>query len=292
MSKAIGNIFALGLAPEPNDEEKERLEQLSRQTLPYLQSAKSLEGEDFRNSADKYLRILENAKGDNNQSNYNFAKPTTAFTENNVQYAQLADTNIATDAINQSNGNNSVDEIFNRVFAKTLEEEGGFEYRPEKIDTPTNMGFQQATLDKFRELHPDISEGYPERIEDLTYEQGRQIARKDYFDKYRIGEIKYEPLQETMFDSFFNHSPYAPALWAQKALNQNTNASVDEDGIFGSQTINALNSLSEENMIRVNNSIIDQREADYEEEKKRNRNRFYNSYTRGLPARFNRFRVK
>ena len=52
MSKAIGNIFALGLAPKANDEEKERLEQLSRQAQAYLQSAKSLEGEDFRNSAD------------------------------------------------------------------------------------------------------------------------------------------------------------------------------------------------------------------------------------------------
>ena len=66
MSKAIGNIFALGLAPEPNDEEKERLEQLSRQAQAYAQNAKPLEGEDFRNSADKYLRILENASKNDN----------------------------------------------------------------------------------------------------------------------------------------------------------------------------------------------------------------------------------
>ena len=46
MSKAIGNIFALGLAPEANDEEKERLEQLSRQSQAYAQNAKPLEWED------------------------------------------------------------------------------------------------------------------------------------------------------------------------------------------------------------------------------------------------------
>lgn len=184
----------------------------------------------------------------------------------------------------------SQDAIFNRVFNKTLKEEGGYENRATHIDAPTNMGFQQATLDRFKSAHPNLAHGYPDNIRDLTYKQGKQIARKDYFDKYRISEIQSQPLQETMFDSFFNHSPQAPAYWAQKAINQNTNMHIDEDGVFGSQTIRALNNLSPEEINKVNNAILDMRQADYEHELKTNTNPNYGSYTTGLPNRFNRFR--
>ena len=114
----------------------------------------------------------------------------------------------------------------------------------------------------------------------------------DYFDKYRIGEILSEPLQETLFDSFFNHSPTAPAKWAQQSINKNTNIKVDEDGIFGSQTIGALNSLTPEEIIKVNNAIIDLRQADYEHQLETNTNPNYRNYSHGLPNRFERFRIK
>ena len=206
-----------------------------------------------------------------------------------IQYAQMVAPITMTDA---NNGMilNQQDAIFDRVFNRTLQEEGGYEDRATHIDTPTNMGFQQATLDRFKSAHPDLARGYPDNVRDLTYEQGKQIARKDYFEKYRIGEIKSQSLQETMFDSFFNHSPQAPAYWAQKAINQNTNIHVDEDGIFGSQTIGALNNLSPDDINRVNNAILDMRQADYEHERETNTNPNYGNYTKGLADRFNRFR--
>ena len=114
------------------------------------------------------------------------------------------------------------DEDFYRVFNKTLGEEGGYEDNPNKIDTATNMGFQQAALVRFKQKHPKLSQGFPDHVKNLTREQGKIIALKDYYEPYRIGEIKSPSIQETMFDSFFNHSPHAPALWAQKAINQNT----------------------------------------------------------------------
>lgn len=95
-----------------------------------------------------------------------------------------------------------------------------------------------------------------------------------------------------MFDSFFNHSPQAPALWAQRAINRNTSSKIKEDGIFGSETINALNSLSQKELINVNNSIIDMRLKDHEREKNTNTNPYYNEYTKGLPSRFDKFRIK
>ena len=202
------------------------------------------------------------------------------------QYAQLTSPNIMTD------GNmilTTQDAVFERVFNRTLGEEGGYEDRSNRIDTPTNMGIQQKTLDRFKTVHPDLAQGYPQNVKDLTYNQSKQIARKDYFDKYRIGEIVSESLQETMFDSFFNHSPEAPAYWAQQAINQNTDMHIKEDGIFGSETINALNKLSPEETVKVNNAILDFRLSDYENERKTNRNPNYENYSKGLPDRFLRF---
>ncbi|MBQ7633481.1 MAG: hypothetical protein IJS88_05150 [Alphaproteobacteria bacterium] len=211
------------------------------------------------------------------------------LTNQGVQYAQNNVPNTTADT-NGSIVLNNQDAIFDRVFNRTMQEEGGYEDRATHIDTPTNMGFQQATLDRFKSAHPDLAQGYPTNVRDLTYEQGKQIARKDYFDKYRIGEIQSQPLQETMFDSFFNHSLEGPATWAQKAINQNTNTRVKEDGIFGSETIGALNNLSPTEIDNVNNAIINMRQSDYERERDKNQNPNYRSYTTGLPGRFNRFR--
>ena len=184
------------------------------------------------------------------------------------------------------------DEIFDRVLFKSLKEEGGYEDNAYKIDTPTNMGIQQQTLQRFKFAHPDKAQNYPQHVKDLNYQQAREIARLDYFDKYRIGEIQSKPLQETMFDVFYNHSPYEPALWAQKAINQNTNMRVVEDGKFGTETIKALNSLSSEEIIKVNNTILDMRQKNYELELQTNPNPNYKDFTKGLPDRFRRFRIK
>ena len=56
--------------------------------------------------------------------------------------------------------------------------------------------------------------------------------------------------------------------------------------------INAMNSLSWEEVVKVNNSILDMRQADYESEKKTNKNPHYKGYTKGLPDRFEKFRIK
>ena len=207
------------------------------------------------------------------------------------QLAQNSLPNSGSD-INILSVQNSTDKIFDRVFNKTLGEEGEYEDRPQKIDAPIKNGFQQATLELFKKKYPELAQGFPEHVKDLTREQGRIIALKVFYEPYRIGEIKSPALQETMFDSFFNHSPKAPALWAQSAINQNTKIHVNEDGIFGSETINAMNKLSQDEIVKVNNAILKQRLEDHEREKKTNPNPYYEEYTVGLPDRFNRFKIK
>ena len=182
-------------------------------------------------------------------------------------------------------------EIFERVLKRTLKEEGGYEDRKNMIDTPTNMGIQQKTLDTFKSDYPSISQNYPDNVKNLTYNQAKRIAKLVYFDKYRIKEIKHKPLQELMFDSFFNHSPSAPAIWVQRAINKHTNMTVTIDGVMGTETITALNKLSKEEVVKVNNAIVDMRLEDYEKEKKTNSNPYYKNYTKGLTDRFERFRI-
>ena len=104
------------------------------------------------------------------------------------QLAQNTTPNMVSE-VNILSVQNSTDKIFDRVFNKTLGEEGEYEDRPKKIDAPTKNGFQQATLELFKNKHPELALGFPEHVKNLTQEQARLIARKDYYEAYRIGEI-------------------------------------------------------------------------------------------------------
>lgn len=226
-----------------------------------------------------------------NQTTFSWNRPKTTCTISEYDIKTPVPT-LNNVSHHQTTNENNKAAIFNRVINKSLEEEGGYEDRNNRIDTPTNMGIQQSSLERFKIAHPELAEQYPDNIKDITRDQVRQIARLDYFDKYRIGEIIAPTLQEIMFDSFFNHSPTAPAQWAQRAINQQTNMQVDEDGIFGSQTIRALNNLTPEEIIRINNAIVDFRKADFEHQIETNSNSNYKEYSHGLPNRFERFRIK
>lgn len=195
--------------------------------------------------------------------------------------------------INQDNNEQSIkEEAFQRVLKRTFEEEGGFENRPNRIEQPTNMGIRQDTLDRFRNKHLELAKGYPENVANISKEQATEIYKKDYFEPYHIGEIRHKPIQETMFDSFVNHSPKSPATWAQKAINNNTSIKVDEDGIFGPKTIAAINYLDkDEDIKRVNNYILDQR-LEERNINARQQGNIYINRTKGIPNRIERFRLK
>ena len=151
---------------------------------------------------------------------------------------------------------------FDRLLSSVYQEEGGYEDDPAKIDQPTNMGIIQGSLNRFKAAHPTLGRTYPATVQDLTRDQATTIYKMDYYDPYRIEEIKNEKLAKTLFDLLANHSPTEPIQWAQQGINQFTSFQVDEDGIMGSQTINALNNLTLQQMKDVNNYIVRQRFSD------------------------------
>ena len=173
---------------------------------------------DLWNSNSTFNSGLNNSSifSPNNMQSLNLNANSVLFPQQNsfstysqpYQLAQNSLPNSASD-VDILSAQNSTDKIFDRVFNKTLGEEGGYEDRHDKIDTPTKNGIQQATLIRFKNKHPELALGFPEHVKNLTQEQARLIARKDYYEPYRIGEIISPALQETMFDSFFNHSPNA-----------------------------------------------------------------------------------
>ena len=279
-SQISSNIENIQNTPVPN---------FQNQTYSTSAIAKPCSSSSFSNSINPYARIKQLLE--QNDYTQNQAQSFEQKVNDTNQLAQNSLPNSGSE-VDILSAQNSTDKIFDRVFNKTLGEEGGYEDRPNKIDTATKNGIQQATLIRFKNKHPELAQGFPEHVKNLTQEQARLIARKDYYEAYRIGEITSPALQETMFDSFFNHSPNAPSLWAQRAINQNTNMKVQEDGVFGSETINAMNKLSQDEIVKVNNAILKQRLEDHEREKKTNPNPYYGEYTVGLPDRFKRFEIK
>lgn len=195
--------------------------------------------------------------------------------------------------INQDNPEKDYrEEIFQRVLKRTFDEEGGYEDKTNKIEMPTNMGIRQDTLDRFKKKHQDEAQQFPENVKNINREQAAQIYRKDYFDAYGIGDIKHKALQETLFDSFVNHSPKGPAVWSQQAINYHTNMKIDEDGIFGPKTRAALNYIdNDDDVKKVNNYILDRRLEDLRMNQ-RDKGDIFSNYTKGIPNRIDRFRIK
>lgn len=195
--------------------------------------------------------------------------------------------------IDQNDSENaSKEEIFQRVLKRTFDEEGGYEYRKNRIDQPTNMGIIQGTLNNFKRAHPDLSSSYPNHVKDLTREQAAQIYRKDFFEPYHIGDIKHKPLQETLFDSFVNHSPSGPSNWTREAIHRNTNIKVDENGLLSYRTVAALNSIDDEETVKkINNHILDERLVDLRKRQEKLGN-IFKKQTAGIPNRIERFRIK
>ena len=265
MSKAIGNIFALGLAPEPNDEEKERLEQLSRQSQAYLQNAKPLEWDDLKNSADKYRRILENAndpKRTVRQSLSGFKPDNQRWYENNPQKDSLNyvqddyETNPFVNDCTQS-------ERFNTLVTniKQPDREG---YGYHISDQPTNSGISQNWYDAYKKQNPAFAKEYPESVEDLTQDQVDNLYCQGFYKPNHIETINDDFTAEHIFDMNVNIGGPKSASIIQNSINDISDEQVSTSGGVGTQTISAINNLTEDELRRLNNRMVNRRKKYYD----------------------------
>jgi len=131
-------------------------------------------------------------------------------------------------------------EKFHQAVAKTMKSEGGDTPNVGRLDQPTNMGIKQGSLNAYNAEHPAFN--FPDNREDLTSEQAAQIYKMDYWDQGRFNDIDNDRIRDAAFDMTVMSGAGRSASQIQESLN-NFGANVDTDGVMGSQTINALNSI-------------------------------------------------
>src|SRR5690606_5243602 len=80
-------------------------------------------------------------------------------------------------------------------------------------------------------------------IANLTREQAIEIYRRDWWERYRIGEIEDVTIASKVLDLFVNVGPIQGATIVQRALHACGRRDVEIDGIMGSQPLAAINSV-------------------------------------------------
>lgn len=77
----------------------------------------------------------------------------------------------------------------------------------------------------------------------IKYE-GKKVFEKFYYDKYRLNSISNFNIKLITIDTIYNLGVVGIKL-IQKSINEISDQNICIDGIFGTQTIKALNSVDE-----------------------------------------------
>ena len=187
--------------------------------------------------------------------------------------------------LNNINAEEPYMQIFNQLGDMVSEFEGGLETNPNKIDQATNMGIKQDTLNNFFAAHPEYKGKYPDKVDDLTREQANTIYCMDFYTQYRIPEIKSKILRESIYDTYVNHSPDEIARWLQEGLNEVTSQHVKVDpedtvSVMGSETISALNNLTDYEKAKLDEYFLNRREEAWKRENPGYQNKFRGNLNR------------
>jgi lysozyme family protein len=117
--------------------------------------------------------------------------------------------------------------IFETAAKITAETEGGYGNSSTDLGGETNFGISKRS-------YPHLD------IKNLTLDKALALYRSDFWDKYRIGEIKDQYLANQIFDMIFNLNPIKAVYCIQRALSLIGVLTV-LDGILGSDTLNKIN---------------------------------------------------
>jgi len=126
---------------------------------------------------------------------------------------------------------------FEKAFALVLKHEGGYVNDPNDPGGETKYGISKRA-------YPDLD------IKNLTEEDAKRIYYNDYWIKNRYEEIEYEPLAVKLFDIAVNVGPRRANMFLQSALNT-IGKNVVVDGVIGPKTLEAVNSVSGDYLLRV-----------------------------------------
>lgn len=118
-------------------------------------------------------------------------------------------------------------DVFEYAFGKTLGYEGGYVDDPDDPGGETRFGISKRS-------YPDVD------IKALSEAEAKDIYRRDYWNKLRLGEIYSTLISSEIFDTAVNMGRRNSIRIAQKSLNF-LGGDLVEDGIIGAKTLTALN---------------------------------------------------
>ena len=118
---------------------------------------------------------------------------------------------------------------FDDIIEKVLEHEGGIVDDPKDAGGLTNMGISQRA-------YPD------EDIRGLTVERAKELYKRDYWDRYRTGDLP-DRLRHIYVDMCINMGGGRAIKILQEACNSKNATKIDVDGRIGPATIKAASNV-------------------------------------------------
>lgn len=130
-----------------------------------------------------------------------------------------------------------MDKRFAAAVGVVLVHEGGYVNNPADPGGETKYGISKRA-------YPELD------IASLTREQAAEIYYRDWWDKYRYGDVKDQDVATKVFDLSVNMGPATAHRLLQEALVF-LDYPVEIDGIIGPQTIAAANKADPRRLLQV-----------------------------------------
>jgi len=92
--------------------------------------------------------------------------------------------------------------------------------------------------------------GWSGEVKDITVDQAKDIYKREFWDKYRLGSITSQRMANLLGHLMVNNGTVTAIKMVQRALNS-IGSKVTVDGIIGKVTIGAINAADEASLIKA-----------------------------------------
>lgn len=134
---------------------------------------------------------------------------------------------------------------FEKIFDYLLKVEGGYSNDKHDKGGKTKYGITEEEAREFE---------YKGNMQDLTMDFAKNIYLKKYYLGNKLDKVANDKVALSICDWAVNSGKNGIKN-AQIAINQLTNANLDTDGIIGSKTLEALNTVDPENFLEVYHNL-------------------------------------
>ena len=159
----------------------------------------------------------------------------------------------------------------NVIYQGTNNHEGGYSDRINDLGGPTNYGVRQTALNEYNNWNSPLRTGFnfPKNIENLTPNQAKQIMDEMYYQRYNINKLQNLKLARNTFDAEVNQGTDSGKMLS-RAMNRfyGYQKGVSPKYFYENYVLNdtlarAVNNLTSEETIKVNDILVKLRMEKY-----------------------------